>query len=85
MVSRVCHQVTDVAFEVEHLGEASVRVGELAELLAPRREKYPTAVVKEELHQGWPAHVLVRPPPVLSRSSWAAAGAVSWSAHAPGP
>ncbi|GGY33577.1 universal stress protein [Streptomyces djakartensis] len=33
---------------------------ELAELLAPWREKYPTAVVKEELHEGWPAHVVVR-------------------------
>ncbi|CAM5448726.1 putative Universal stress protein [Streptomyces afghaniensis 772] [Streptomyces afghaniensis] len=33
---------------------------ELAELLAPWREKYPTAVVKEELHEGWPTHVLVR-------------------------
>ncbi|EFL29908.1 stress-inducible protein [Streptomyces viridochromogenes DSM 40736] len=32
---------------------------ELAALLAPWREKYPTAVV-EELHEGWPAHVLVR-------------------------
>lgn len=30
------------------------------ELLEPWREKYPTVVVEETLHEGRPAHVLIR-------------------------
>ncbi|GHH94540.1 universal stress protein [Streptomyces capillispiralis] len=33
---------------------------ELAQLLAPWRERYPAVVVEEVLHEGRPAHVLVR-------------------------
>ena len=32
---------------------------ELTELLGPWREKFPTVFVKEDLHEGRPAHVLV--------------------------
>ena len=62
-----CDEVLDFAFRAAQLRQAPLRAliraeaeRELAAMLEPWRAKYPAVAVRENLHEGRPAHVLVR-------------------------